>query len=40
MSSFKRGGLLFFGNYETQRADDKEEGEAKPTMVSPSKGTG
>lgn len=35
MSSFKGGGLLFFGNYETQRMGDKEEAEAKPTIVSP-----
>lgn len=31
MSSFKGGGLLFFGNYETK----KKEAEAKPTIVSP-----
>lgn len=35
MSSFKRGGLLFFDNYEKQRTGDKKEGEAKPTMISP-----
>lgn len=35
MSPFKRGDLFFLGNYEAQRTSNKEEAEAKNTMVSP-----